>query len=1684
MKKARKFYFFHSLWILFLCAPIFAEAQCPEVFDFFGAGSDAPYWYDCSGGDYNFNLQSPDDWGDYTIDWGDGSGIESGATWNSPAVISHLYTAVVDTFVVVITEVNTGCEIEGVIVMEEATSASIQIPVGGLTQACAPQVLEFINSATNVSETTMFTWDFGDGSPQETYDYTNWGQTVSHLYEQGTVDCETEVSLVAENYCNTIQGGPSEATFNPIRIWDLDEAAITASATILCYPDTVVDLLNTTERNCLFQGNIFQRYEYWNFGDYWGLGYDSIVDWTPWPPTFPYTLAYPGIGTYTAMMLDSNYCGIDTAYISIQIVPPPTADISVSTDTVCVGEPVTFFQNSSGGADTYAWNFDDGIGWLPTGSGNITYVYNSPATYNVCSAVSIASSSSGCADTACVAVTVLPSPIADIAFDNLNGCDSLTVDFDDNSTNAIVWDWTFDVDPFTFSGEDPPPIDYNSTGNFVVTLTVESLNGCLDTDQEVVGVFESPVPDMIANNVCQDEEATFIDFSTFDAGDPITNWAWDFGDTNTSTLQNPSNTYTTMGDYDVTLTVSTANCSATEVFPVSVDPAPIPAFIVDDTIGCSPLTVNFTNQSIDADNYTWDFGDGNASADESPSHTFINIGTTDTTYTVVMCAMTTFGCGQCDSLNITVQPGAQASFNDNSVPPSCAPFEAFFENTSQGATSYLWDFGDNTTSIDEHPSHWYENETGFIQVFDVTLIAYSLNGCNDTVQSLVTVYPTPNFDFTVWPDSGCSPLIVTLPFIQGVNEYNWNFGDGTTSNFPTPTHIYENLTNDPIVYDITLVGVSAFGCVDTASSQILITPQPTAQAMVDISSGCSPITVEFENISIQADTYFWNYGDGDTSNVASTFHQHTFTNLTNDVVTYLVEFTAISDDGCDDTMIIPIEVFPEVQASFLDPGPGCDAYEITLENNTLNGDSYDWDLGNGFQSTSEFPSTIYLNDGVADSTYTACVIASSIYGCEDTYCADIIVHPSPVSDFTMSANSGCDPSPIELTNNSELADTFEWFYGDDNSAFVADSIHTYIFESESFNPVEYQVSLVASSSITGCTDTLSMPFTLNPAIVAAFTLDSAGCSPLPVAFGNQSIGASAGFEWDFGDGQGSFQNNPVHTFVNNGFADSSYTVTLIASSIYGCEDTLSQVITVFPSPVANVEIDTTLGCYPLDVVFHNASIGGDSYEWVYGTGQIGDTTAEYHTFTYYNFSDEPVTYDITLIAHSSSGCTSTDQLSVDVLPQLEAEFTAPAAGCSPFEVDFVNESVGALGYQWDFGDGSTHTIANPSHTYYNSGTVDSTYTVELVAQSYYGCFDTTYFDITVYATPLADFEADPESQVFPDATVTLTNNSVAGTVNYNWDMDDGNDISGENPGTYTYESWGVYEIELVLNNGFCQDTAWRTIEIIAPEPIANFALDTSGCAPMTVYFESTSLFAATHFWDFGDGGSSTVANPVYTYYQPGDYTVTLSVTGFGPNQTDEFSIENAVHVRPVAQAAFTVSPNEVFVPSQPVYAINLSQNATNYEWFFGDGSTSTETNPIYYYQEEGYYDVTLVANNEWNCPDTFLVVDAVWAREIGDINFPNAFTPNLGASSGGLYNPQAFDNDIFFPQHRGVEAYQLQIFNKWGELLFESNDVAIGWDGYYKGEICKEDVYAWKAKVGFRTGEELIKAGDVTLLIK
>ena len=560
------------LFVPFAAASLAVSAQCPQLYDYYGVPSSTPLWYSCSGTNYTLIVATPQTLGAYSIDWGDGSPVQNGAALMPPMTVPHVYASAVATYTITFTEIATGCVITGTLTMEQSSSASIQIPVGGLTQVCAPHPVDFVNSSTNVSPNTVFTWDFGDGSPIVTYDHTNWGQTVTHTYMPGTVDCETTVQLTAENSCNTLQGGASLATFNPIRIWDLDDASIAASATLLCWPDNTVTFANTTERNCLNQGNIFQRYEYWNFGDYWGQGQDSIIDWNPWPPTFPRVISYPGIGTYEVMLLDSNYCGIDTAFIQIQIVPPPSVSLLVDPDTICAGETADFDQTTNGGANYFEWDFGTGSGFQWSGAGDQSHTYNAPGTYTVSYAASIQGATAGCADTATVVLEVLPRPTADFILDQDAACDSITVTITDQSISAVSYAWDFG-DGTTSNSANPPAHFYGSAGAYVLSLTVTNALGCTHTFSRTVNVYDPPTVAIQVANLCFGETAQFTPVIGTDPGNAVNAWDWDFGDGNTSSAQNPTHQYASAGPYTITLTVTDhQGAHAADTVVVNVSP--------------------------------------------------------------------------------------------------------------------------------------------------------------------------------------------------------------------------------------------------------------------------------------------------------------------------------------------------------------------------------------------------------------------------------------------------------------------------------------------------------------------------------------------------------------------------------------------------------------------------------------------------------------------------------------------------------------------------------------------------------------------------------------------------------------------------------------------------------------------------------------------------------------------------------------------------------------------------------------------------------------------------------------------------------------------------------------------------------------------------------------------------------
>ncbi len=1658
------------------------SAQC-SLYDFDGNPSNTPVWYSCNGGNFTLNLQSPFNIGPWSVDWGDGSPLQTGSGLTPPASIAHIYSATVGMYNVTFIATSTGCTVNGLVVMEEATSASIQIPVGGLTQACAPKTLQFINSSTNTSTNTVFTWNFGDGSPIETYDYTNLGQTISHTYMPGTVDCETVVTLTAENSCNIVQGGPSQATFNPIRIWDIDDAAIGASATVLCWPDNTVTFSNNTERNCLFQGNIFQRYEYWNLGDYWGLGYDSIIDWKPWPPSFPQTIQFPGIGSYTVHMLDSNICGIAPAAITIQIVAPPVANASASATTICVGQTVTFSNLSSGNANQFIWNFGDGGPFLITNSPTVMRAYNTPGIYNVTLTASVTGTSSACSSTFTIPITVLPAPDAGIGYDVDSACDFLEVNFADASTGDVVsWAWDFG-NGNTSTSQNPPPQQYNAVGPYNVTLTVTSSNGCVNSTSHIVRVFETPVADFDAPGICEDSQTQFLDLSSHSPGDPFVAWDWNFGEGNTSNVENPINVFSAAGTYLVTLEVSTANCSAQTQQNVTVHPNPTSLFAADVTLGCGPLDVVFTNQSTGSSSYIWLFGDGNGDATVDAQHTFVNYGNVDSVYTVRLIARSAFGCTDTSTVDITVHPHATALFQ-TAYTPGCNPLPANFVNNSLNATSYTWDFGDGSPiSTDVNPTHQFVNTGLGLANYTVTLTALTPNGCNDQMSGNISVYPEPNFDFTLPQDTGCAPFTVQFPIINGAIAQFWTFGDGNISAQTAPLHTYGNNTTVPLTYHVDLVATSAFGCTATSSATVVVNPNPIVQFSVNLTSGCSPLTVSFDNQSLLADSVIWSYGDGELSDTLAQFHSHVFENNTNQTVTYTVELVAYTENGCIGTFSRNIEVYPSVNAAFTSPPEGCSPMSFVFQNNSQNASLYQWNLGNGTVSLAENPIGGYQNFTNETDTFLIELTATSIYGCSDQTQNILVLHPKPNASIVPNTVAGCSPLDVTFVNNSSMGDTFIWNYGNGNTAVNPDTTHVHTFVSTMNVPQTYLVSMVAATT-EGCADTVFQNITVYPEVIAGFVPEATGCTPLAVNFVNQSFGALSYF-YAFGDGNQAFVPNPSNTFLNLTDSILNYNVQMVAQSGFGCTDTAYQVVTVYPLPDVQFSVGSIEGCFPADVTFVNNSNGVDVYEWNYGDGATSDVADSAHVHTYVNGTTSVQTYIVTLTGTTAFGCEETQILSLDIIPEIVASVTPPIGGCSPYQANFINTSTGAFTYLWEFGDGTVSQELNPTYTYTNPTVENEVYTVSFTAQSLWGCAETIQFDIAVQGLPEANFIAAPAVQQFPNATLTLANLSNANSeASYTWFWGDGTStvsMDPSDPAEHTYGTWGIFEIRLRVGTELCWDETVQTVRIDPPLPIASFDGQGEGCVPVPVSFTNTSQYGVSYTWNFGDGGVSTIENPTYVYYQPGTYYVTLTVIGPG-GESDSFTSPDPILVHPRAEAFFTVNPPVVSIPAQ-VFFLNLSTNASLYTWDFGDGSTSNSFSPEHFYETLGWHAVTLVANNIYNCPDTFTVDQAVLGNVDSQLAFPNAFTPNTNGPSGGFWTiDDMFNNDIFFPQYKGVKEFEMQIFNKWGELLFETKDVKQGWDGYYRGRICQQDVYVWKARVTFLDGGQVTDMGDVTLI--
>ncbi len=1300
------------------------------------------------------------------------------------------------------------------------------------------------------------------------------------------------------------------------------------------------------------------------------------------------TVTYGAPGVYAATLTVSNPLGehsyTDPAAVTVNEAPL-AGFTSTQTDLT-----VNFTNTSSASATSFFWEFGDTYTSMEQ---NPSHTYTTEGFYFV----TLTATNSCGSSFATTTIAVFTPPSASFLADPVSGCASLQVQYiNTSSSNAVDYAWNFPGGNPSFSSAQHPTVVYASAGTYSVTLTVTNPAGTSTATQTNYILVQAQATAGFTSSV-SGSTATFTNTSS-----NATSYLWNFGDGTTSTVANPVHTYSSNGTFTVTLTATNFCSSATITHTVTIALPPTASFTASPTSGCAPLAVQFTNtSSANSSSFSWQFPGGSpaSSSAQNPSTTYSTAGT----YTVTLTATNSAGSSTATQ-TITVNALPTAGFNF-----SVSGTTANFTNSSANAASYLWNFGDGSTSTLTNPSHTYAGDGSYT----VTLSA--MNNCDTVVstQTVVIVTP-PSASFTASATSGCAPLTVqftntssansstfnwqfpggspasssaqnpsttyssagtytvtltvsnaagtstatqtitviavpTAGFTFAVNgstanftnsssnaaSYAWNFGDGATSTATNPSHTYAG----DGTYTVTLNATNACGTVTSTQTVVIVTP-PSASFTMNASSGCAPLTVQFTNTSsANSSTFNWQFPGGNPSSSTAQNPSTTYSSAGTYTVTLTVSNAAGSSTA---TQTVTVNAAPSVAFN-----ANTNVYVATFTNNTNNGTTYSWNFGDGSNSSETNPVHTYAGDG----TFMVTLVATN--GCGTaTIQQQVVISSLPVANFTANTTSGCPTLEVQFQDQSSSNVTgWSWqFPGGTPSSSTAEN-PTVNYST----PGTYTVTLTVTNPLGSNTATQTNYITVATSPTAGFTSST---NLLTANFTNTSAGATS-YSWNFGDNSpASTDANPSHTYATDG----TYSVVLTATNACGSV-TSTQSVTVVSMPVAGFTASPVAGCAPLAVNFTStSSANSTTFNWQFPGGTPSSSTAENPSVTY----SMPGTYSVTLTVNNAAGsntATQTNLVVVNGLPTVS--FNGTVNGTT---VAFINNSGNATSYLWNFGDGTTSTEATPTHEYPGDGT----YVVTLTATNECGS-KTTEGQFTIVSPPTAGFSAPVTSGCAP-FEVQFENESSENAVSFSWSFPGGNPATSteENP-VVTYQAPGTYSVSLTVTNTAGSDSYELTNYItVNSTPAAAFNYQATGT---TVKFFNTSTNATSYLWDFGDGTTSTEAEPTHTYAGDDAYTVTLTAT----NDCGETVVIQLVVISvesPVA--AFTAPATTGCAPFEVAFENLSSSNSTSFAWTFpgGNPATSSEENPHVTYSAAGVYDVTLIASNGV-LSDTFTQVNYI-----------------------------------------------------------------------------------------------------------
>jgi len=1382
------------------------------------------------------------------------------------------------------------------------------------------------------------------------------------------------------------------------------------------------------------------------------------------------TYSNPGVYTVTLNVTE----GSDSASKSsvITVYKSPVADFSSLTPAKgCVPMYVNFNDSSTNGDGNiieWSWNFNDGS--FTNSNPNQLHYYSLQGNYTVSLLVR---DENGCTDFKEFVDYVRVSRKPSMAyFANPNyGCEppfsTTFINYTNGNGNlSFLWDFG-DGDSSTLVS---PTHTYNDFGTFAVSLTATDSNTCSNSysfdavkvEATNASFFATQFNDTIHDNdtICQG----MVSFFNTTPGNLMK--LWSLGDGTSAFGDTVINFYYQPGNYTITLIAGIYSpCPDTTYLHITVDNVNA-QFAADTLYTCEvPFTVNLTNQSVNAQSWIWNFGNGEADSTNSQ--------TTQVTYTEPKSSIITLnvispnGCTSMAIQYVTINL-PEAKFHIHNSLYGCKPLNLNFSDSSKSTEQIVvwdWFFGDGDSINLQNPFHSYTNDGEF----EAFLVITNEKGCKDTSNiTTISVGKPLHPNFSISQTEVCKGDSVQF------TDLTTPAGFADTWHYDVPEHHLSSCPYDPnatlaFYSDSGLIDVSLTvgynGCFSDTTIQNAVKVNGSVVSFSYSLDCATPDVYNFTGNIDGAETFFWNFNDGSPVDSVQISPVHTFLQQSGDFDVVLIANNQTT--GCSDTVVKTINV-RKIHASFSINGIDADTiiacknlfqdYQCNSQDEyTYCHEGHIWKFDDNippYNREEEIVSFGYPVSGIFHPT----LYIQDINGCKDSVSKTVVIYGLD-ANFTTDVTSGCSPLTITCTNFSTtetLIDSIRWIYGDSTLATL-DSTHTYQ------NAGLYNAMLTVRDTL-GCFD--SHIVSIIPA------------NPNPQFYSQSSIKICAGdsvkFEriynnidsilWDFGDNTLSNDlTNPIwHQYSDSGF----YYVTLYVYES-GCKDSLilntpinvQSVTGKFFAHMSDFEADTN--CYPLELVLTYNKIPNYIQSWYWDFG-VYNAQSNLHDSVYisYNF---PGTYIATLNVTTTNGCQASDSMEIVVKGPV-AQFTmSPDTICKGEPVSFfIRDTLNVYGFEWDFGDGVSATGDNVSHRYNQVGIVYPA--LIITADDAHTCdrslIDTLYIRNILAKFNILNSNDDPDSSGCSPFSVSINNNSIGDISNIEWNIDNVFSSSSQNI-SYIFLDNSLHFISLMIESNIgCFDTLTKSVFIFSPE--IYLPNDTFICQGNTIQLIIKDDFDS-YSWSPSKWISDTsVFNPYVSPEESINYYVSIADTNGCLNN-------DSIHIQYQSKPEISLNDTTVII-GESVFVDSDSENGITYSWSPSEFlSCSNCANPVINVLDTTVFYVTMTDNYE-----CFVVIDSIKVsiKEGYTVDLPVVFTPNGDGH-----------NDIIFVRGWGIkDLNEYKIFNRWGQVIFETSDIKTGWDGTYQGKAQNSDSYIYNVAVTYYSGKTEKKVGYVNLI--